>query len=249
MNDVPQRDSEGDVLVEVDLERPAALVPGREDDGAALVLDRRGANLAAALRLVRAGMPVFPVRLFQGSSGGWNKIPHIKDWQRAASTDAAQIDSWWNEFPDAVPAVALGRCGLVVVDPDRHQGGADGVTAFADLVRRRGGLPPHPVTETAGGGEHHVFHQRDGEPLGNRTGGLPDGICVRGYGGFVVAPGAVRPDGAAWRADSHAPDLADAFRNKTIPIIPEWLVELIRRDVSTANGDTGASATGDRERK
>jgi hypothetical protein len=90
MNDVPKIDGDGDVLGEVDAEQSAALVPGREDDVAARGLDRRGANLAAALWLVRAGMPVFPVRLFQGSRGEWRKLPAIKDWQRVAIRAARQ---------------------------------------------------------------------------------------------------------------------------------------------------------------
>lgn len=35
--------------------------------------------------------------------------------------------------------------------------------------------------------------------LGNGEGRLPKGINVRGRGGFVVAPGAVRPDGVTWK--------------------------------------------------
>jgi hypothetical protein len=242
MNGVPQID--GDALG-ADAEQAAALERRRADE----VDARRVANLVAALRLASAGVPVFPVRLSQGPKGDWKKIPAIENWQAAASADAARVGIWWDEFPDAVPGIALGKCRLVVIDPDRHPGGADGVAAFAEIARRHQELPPHPLTHTAGGGEHHVFRQRDGEPLGNRSGKLPAGICVRGAGGFVVAPGAVRPDGAAWRANGDAPDLADAFRNGAIPAVPEWLVELIRGDVPPVRMETGASTTGDRERK
>ena len=248
INDAPRTGDDGDGPGEVDAERPVTLAPSRENDGVMRGLDHRGANLASALRLASAGVPVFPVRVSKGSRGEWRKQPDIKDWQRAASTDAAIVERWWREFPDAVPGIALGRCGLVVIDPDRHQGAADGVAAFADLVRRNGGLLPHPVTHTAGGGEHHVFRQREGEPLGNRTGSLPEGICVRGDGGFVVAPGAVRPDGAAWRADGDAPDLADAFNKGAIPVMPEWLVEIIRGGAHATAEHKSESATGNRER-
>jgi hypothetical protein len=219
------------------------------DDGAARGVDRRDVNLAVAHRLANAGMPIFPVKATQGPNGGWRKIPAIKDWQQASSTDATHINGWWEQFPDAVPGIALGKCGLVVVDPDRHPGGADGVAAFVGLVDQHGGLPTHPLTHTAGDGEHHVFRQPNGEPLGNRSGKLPVGICVRGAGGFVVAPGAVRPDGAAWRANGNTPDLVDAFRDCAIPVVPEWLFNLIQADASPAIEDKVASATGDRERK
>ena len=116
MNEVLQRDDAGN-RGDANAEQAAALVPGREDDGIARGPDRHDANLAAALRLARAGVPVFPVRVFQGPNGEWKKLPAIKDWQRAASTDATQVESWWEQFPDAVAGIALGRCGLVVVDP------------------------------------------------------------------------------------------------------------------------------------
>jgi len=47
-------------------------------------------------------------------------------------------------------------------------------------------------TKTANGGAYLFFKQPKGEPLGNGRGQLPDGIDVRGVGGFVIAPGAVR---------------------------------------------------------
>ena len=47
------------------------------------------------------------------------------------------------------------------------------------------------MTATARGGVHLFFKQPNGEPLGNGRGELPDGIDVRGSGGFVIAPGAV----------------------------------------------------------
>ena len=43
--------------------------------------------------------------------------------------------------PDAVPAIPVGRADLVVIDCDRHPGGADGVDAFKKLVAANGGQP------------------------------------------------------------------------------------------------------------
>ena len=211
---------------------------------------RRQANLAAALHIANAGLPVFPVRLSQANDGEWRKSPAISGWQQAADTNEAVINDWWRQFPDAAPGIALGRCGLVVVDPDRHRHGADGVSAFAELVGRNNGLPVHPVTRTAGGGEHHYFRQRTDEPLGNRPGDLPAGICVRGAGGFVVAPGAIRPDGAAWLSDESAPELASALTRRDIPVMPAWLHNLIRHEATAAiKGEATVGAAGDRERK
>ena len=185
-------------------------------------------NLAAALELAAAGIPIFPARLVDTQQNGrWNKIPCIKNWQTKSTTDPNQIREWWGKFPDAVPGIELARANLIVVDADRH-GGPDGVAALTHLAAERGGMPPGPVTLTPGNGEHYIFRQPDGEQLGNRSGILPEGIDVRGAGGWIVAPGAIRPDGRRWELAPGTPSLADAYRNRTIPPLPNWIDALIR---------------------
>ncbi|MCP2337873.1 bifunctional DNA primase/polymerase [Actinomadura rupiterrae] len=39
---------------------------------------------------------------------------------RAATTDPTRITTWWRRVPDAVPAVAAGPSGLVLIDLDTH---------------------------------------------------------------------------------------------------------------------------------
>jgi hypothetical protein len=211
--------------------------------------DHRQANLDAALRLAAAGLPIFPVKVVRDGAGEWKKPPLVKDRQRVATTDPAQVKRWWDEFPDAVPGIELGQAGLVVVDTDRH-GGPDGVAAMRKLVADHGNLPDGPRTNTAGEGLHLIFKQPDGVQLGNREGSLPHGINVRGAGGYVVGPGAVRPDGAWYRTAKGAPDLAEAFASGTIPILPGWLADIIRK--SGGNDQVGPAQAldlpGDRER-
>jgi len=120
-----------------------------------------------------------------------------------------------------LPAIVVGRAGLVVIDCDRHPGGDDGIKAFNRLLSANGGnLADVPITKTANGGAHLFFKQPKGEPLGNGRGELPDGIDVRGVGGFVIAPGAVLPDGKGWQSVNGRPLLADAFKAGTIPELP-----------------------------
>src|SRR5689334_10476202 len=88
------------------------------------------ANREAALALAAAGIPVFPAILAMRADGGCDKVPAIKDWQNKASVDPAQIEGWWRTYPHAAPGIELGRAGLVVLDGDRHVGGADGVAAL-----------------------------------------------------------------------------------------------------------------------
>ena len=76
--------------------------------------------------------------------------------------------------------------------------------------------------------------------LGNGRGELPDGIDVRGVGGFVIAPGAVLPDGKQWQSVNGRPLLVDAFKAGTIPELPRWLADIIRPNQQpNGNGSDG----------
>lgn len=122
-----------------------------------------------------------------------------------------------------MPGFALGHAGLFVVDADRHQGGADGVSAWRALLAANGD-PQAPCVVTPSGGRHYYFRQPEGEPLGNHEGDLPPGINVRGAGGYVIAAGAAMPDGRCYsREDGDALILA-----RVCPLPPQWLLDLIR---------------------
>src|SRR5262245_17738310 len=124
-------------------------------------------NLTAALSPAAAGLPVFPA--------GPDKRPLLAGWQEKASTEEEHIRKWWDSHPTALPAIVVGRAGLVVIDCDRHPGGNDGIKAFNELVSANGAkLANVPMTRTARGGAHLFFRQPSGEPLGNARGGLPD---------------------------------------------------------------------------
>ena len=120
-------------------------------------------NLTAALNLAAAGLPVFPA--------GPDKRPLLAGWQEKASTEPEQMHKWWRIYPDALPAIVVGRAGLVVIDCDRHPGGNDGIKAFNQLLSANGGkLANVPMTKTARGGAHLFFKQpQNGEPLGQRA--------------------------------------------------------------------------------
>jgi hypothetical protein len=197
-------------------------------------------NLAAALALAAAGLPVFPVQVkLNLSTGRWDKKPYVSGWQDKATSDENEVRAFWREYPRAAPGLALGRAGLIVLDADRH-GGPDGVHAFHALVADHG-LPPGVVTiNTAGAGEHWVFSNLPGDPLGNGEGVLPGGINMRGRGGFIVAPGAVRPDGKRWVEAAGGPSLATAYREGTLPQIPRWLVQMLRPHQQQSSSQTGA---------
>ena len=184
-------------------------------------------NLSVAIELARTGIAVFPAGISLNSlSGRWQKKPLIRRWQRTATTDPKQIRSWWQRFPDAVAGIELGQAGLIVIDADRH-GGPDGVAAFEALANQHT-LPIGPVTATAGGGFHYVFRQPVGALLGNSRGSLPEGVDVRGAGGWIVAPGSQRPDARKWEPLADRPQLAVLFPDD-IPYLPQWIFDLIRK--------------------
>lgn len=189
-----------------------------------------GNNLEIALGLATVGLPILPARVSWHSRSRWRKQPLISQWQTVATCDLQQIREWWRVHPAAVPGIELGRAGLLVIDADRH-GSADGVAAFQALTRKYG-LPAGPVTVTAGRGLHYVFRQPEGESFRNSRGRLPDGVDVRGAGGWVVAPGSVRPDGAVWQSASDTPPLRDAYPDG-VPRIPGWIADLIRCQPAT----------------
>lgn len=182
-------------------------------------------NLTVATSLAKVGLRVFPARAFRGAtSDHWKKRPCVIHWQNVATSDPDQIDHWWKEFPDAIPAIC---CGPIVIDADRRAGGPDGVAALMSLVANHGEWPEHPVTFTPGGGEHHYFAQPT-PPLGNRTGQLPDGIDVRGLGGFIIAPGAKLPDGSGWGSAGSLGLTEFLSKPEGLPNLPSWLERLIR---------------------
>ena len=122
-------------------------------------------NLSAALALASAGIKIFPA--------GADKRPLLKGWQDAATCNADQIHTWWDRAA-ALPAIPCGQNNLVVIDCDRHDGGADGVAAFKSLVAAHGGVPRQvPLVKTPNGGLHLYFRQPNGEALGNGRGSLP----------------------------------------------------------------------------
>src|SRR6266540_3711801 len=177
-------------------------------------------NLTAALSLAAMGLPVFPAAP--------DKRPLLVGWQKKASSEPEQIRSWWRAHPDALPAIFVGGAGLLVVDCDRHPGANDGIEAFNQLLSANGGsLADVPMTKTARGGAHLFFKQPKGKALGNGRGELPDGVDVRGVGGYVIAPDAQLPDGKRWQSVNGRPLLADAFKAGTIPELPEWLADII----------------------
>lgn len=181
-------------------QRPAALT------GAQLTSLNQASPLEAALGYARWGVPVFPVAPVDPASGtcGCREGPGCEQvgkhplvrWADQATTDEAQIRSWWSWKPDANVGVPTGaRSGLVVVDIDRHHGGLE---TRAELEAARFVFPPTLAARTRAGGWHFFYQAPGDRRVPNTTGALAGvgetpGIDVRGDGGYVIVAPSARP--------------------------------------------------------
>jgi len=71
----------------------------------------------------------------------------------AASNDAAQVEQWWERWPDANIGIATGPSGLVVLDVD----GPEGQAGLKALVEKHGPLPRTLVAKTGRAGGIHIL--------------------------------------------------------------------------------------------
>jgi hypothetical protein len=167
---------------------------------------RRGvtADPAAALAL---GLAVFPL------SG---RVPAVADWAAAATRDPAAVAAW---LPGTNPGIGCRANGLVVLDVDRHPGGADGADALARLCEAAGAALPVTLTvATPRDGSHLYYRAPAGWVLG--SGSVAPGLDARGpglrSGGYVLGPGSV-VDGRPYTVADHT-EIAD---------LPGWLAPLL----------------------
>jgi hypothetical protein len=158
---------------------------------------------------------------------GPDKKPLVK-WREVSTANLDEVEQLWKRHPDALPAIDLGKAGLVVLDGDRHANAPDGVQALRELLKwHRFDAKPAPTVRTPGDGVH-VYLRQNGAVLTNSRGDLPAGVDIRGAGGYVIAPGATLPDGRVYQPLPETADLIAAVASGTIPPAPPWLVEIVK---------------------
>lgn len=159
----------------------------------------------SAIAAARSGFRVFPC------------VPNGKtplfeqNWKQIATTDEAIIAQWWDDNPNANPAIAL-DANHVVVDIDK---GGEAAIDTLDML----GLPDTLTVTTPSGGRH-IYLTTD-KPYGNRAKTIPDlpGCDLRGGNGYVLAPGA-SIDGKPY---------AVVGNPATPTACPDWLHEMLRK--------------------
>lgn len=221
-------------------------------------IQRRKSNAAAAARLVAAGLylvPVDPERklpiwgAFQYADDdnrleavrarlayverkerdGKEPSPHL-----GCTRDPVKIKAALAENPDLIFGIPGGPNRLVIIDCDRHKDSEDGVEAFEKLFADAGKpMPDVPATMTQSGGAHFYFADPAGE-YGNHEGALGKGVNVRGVGGFVVAPGMIRPDGRSYTPQGDVTLVERLTLGDPLPELPAIVVERIKAGRSAA---------------
>jgi Bifunctional DNA primase/polymerase, N-terminal/Primase C terminal 1 (PriCT-1) len=165
--------------------------------------------LAAALDYLAKGLPVFPVK---------GKVPLTPHGFKDATIDEATIRSWWRKWPEAGIAVPTGvASGWLVLDSDPRHGGD---ASLCELIEQHGDIPDTLEAETGGGGHHIIFDFPELAEIGNARGSLPEGLDVRGEGGYIVVAPSLHASGRRYR-----------WRNAlSLAPVPEWLLKLLTED-------------------
>lgn len=188
----------------------------------------------AALIYASKNWPVFPVHTptLSGACDCGNpncgkntgKHPRIRAWQKNATTNIQQLESWWLRWPDANIGIQTGpKSGILVLDVDPDNGGDDSLFA---LESQYGKLDV--LESITGGGGRHLFFQYPNQQIPNSSSKIAAGLDVRGDGGFIVAPPSLHKSGKfyQWEASS------DPIQTLLQPV-PGWLLSLVTAGQST----------------
>ena len=179
-------------------------------------------NLEVARVLAAAGCAVFPCDPVTGEP--------LEEWRACSTTDIAGLEALWQRDPDAVPAIDLGKAGLLVVEPryrDHDHKARNGFKAFEQLARDHDWDIVTSAVRSPDG-LHYYFRQPEGEPLESKASLGGHNIEIHGKGGYVIGPNVVRGIGWDWLRSSDTAVL-DALAQQTVPVVPDWLAALIRR--------------------
>ena len=145
------------------------------------------------------------------------KTPLTENGFKNATTDAAQIETWWTENPHA--NIGLPTDGLLVIDVDGTE------NAWMDGDVRRIDLWRGAIANTPRGGRHHIFRQPAGKAWRNSASEIADNVDTRANGGYIlVAPSIVKGASYTWHDDQTL-----YIQREQIPEPPAWLIEILNQ--------------------
>jgi len=121
--------------------------------------------------------------------------------------------------------------GVVVIDLDRRKDErleSDGVAAFEKLCEELGIDASRAASVTTPSGGRHLYFADPEGRWRNSTSALAPGVDTRGVGGFIVAPGSKRSDGAYHLvAPADLNRFIDLISNNALPPPPAALASLL----------------------
>ena len=173
-------------------------------------------SMEAALNLAELGYRVFPCSP-KGKSGDAGKVrPLTNNGFYDATTEAEQIEVWWDKWPDA--CIGLATVGLLVVDIDGESN-----PWLADEPEKAASLAGVPLSLTPGGGKHFIYRRPEGKSWRCTVGKLAEKVDTRTDGGYIVVPPSRRADGAyRW-----APDCELECTRDKLDLPPAWLIDAL----------------------
>lgn len=142
-----------------------------------------------------------------------------------ATKDPKVLSKMFKRHPDCVWSIACGPSKLVVIDADSKDNGPELIGKHFE----EHGLPEGCViVPTRSGGRHYVFKDPDGK-FTNAAGLLKSqyGCDVRGKGGQFISPGSIRVDGKTYGTQADAKAFRVAYRDGSLPAMPDHVAELI----------------------
>ena len=155
------------------------------------------------------GWPVFPCR---------GKLPRTQHGHHDATSDTAQIATWWHQWPTANIGCPSGPhwWGL---DVDPKNQGDD--TLFR--LQAQHGLLPHTLLSHTGGGGTHYFWLPPASPVQNKA-AIGDGLDVQAEGmSYLILPPSIHPD----TGKAYLWDLVDGPDDIMPQPAPAWLEALV----------------------
>ena len=128
----------------------------------------------------------------------------------------AEIEAWWDRWPDANVGVITGWISaLVVIDIDPRHGGDANLKALEAEWHEL----PQTVTSISGGGGRHFYFAHPTHLVPSRP--LADGIDLKAEGGLVVAPPSRHASGGTYQwLTGHGHD------QHGLAALPEWVDRL-----------------------
>ena len=200
-------------------------------------------QLEAALVYAQYGIPVFPCNWLPDEAGKVNKYP-LRELGKGglyrATIDPIVIRSLWSRWPLALIGVPQGRrVGTWMLDVDAkgaHAG--DGLAAWEKLEMDHG--PARTRTHLTGtNGLHLQYKWNEHRPVGCPVKTVPEGMEVKGEGGYVIFPP------SPYMREGEA--VCYSVSNDSSPEpAPPWLYDLIlgKQERAKSNGADATSAGG-----